>query len=107
MIKGPFGKKVVEPGYFLEPWESLENTEGNISDQDRLNMMARHFGMDIADFIEWAARRLGIPPCPVCQSSKQVLYRINEIGWLHGAALLWRIRWKQNLTANDLHSMGL
>lgn len=106
-IKGPFGKKLVEPGYILEPWESVDKDRQDVPEHRTLNNAARHFGMDVADFIEWAARCLGVPPCPKCQMSKLVLYRMNEIGWLHGIALLWRVRWGRDLDAGEIERIGL
>ena len=76
-----------------------------IREDERVGRIARHFGMDVADFIGWAAGVLGIPPCPKCQLSKQLLYRIDEIGWLRGIAMLWRVRWARDPTSSELSNM--
>lgn len=57
-----------------------------------ITKMARHLGMGISDFIEFAAKTLGIPMCPVCQMTKKILYAIDKIGWMTSIKLIFKTR---------------
>lgn len=113
ILEGPEGRRKVRPGesYVGRPGErpvGVEEGGGPIEaarEDARVGNLARHFGMDVADFIQWAASALGIPPCSKCQASKRLLYRIDEIGWLRGIAMLWRVRWGRAPTSAELSKM--
>ena len=113
VLEGPEGRRKVRPGepYVMRPGERPVDIDRNddsipvVREDDRVGKLARHLGMDVADFVEWAASILGIPPCPKCQMSKWVLYRIDEIGWLRGIAMLWRVRWARDPTSSELSNM--
>lgn len=70
---------------FFKPAEPQE-----IDDGDRLlNWMAALCGKT-GDFIEWAAKVLGVPPCPACQLRNMLLHRIKELGVRRAMAMLLR-----------------
>jgi hypothetical protein len=65
-----------------------ENTV--IEDNELVLRMAAFFGMKASDFIEGAAKAFGIPPCAVCQLTKQVLYSIKQLGVLRSTVFLMK-----------------
>jgi len=68
---------------------------------DEIGNMARHFGMNIADFIELCAGVLGIPPCSSCKMSKMILYAIKSIGWLRGMKLIFKAKTGRPFTEKE------
>lgn len=111
VIKGPDGdKRLVKPGepYTLMPGELIAGIERVAEERpdDAIDKLARHFGMDVADFVERAAMALGIPPCPACQIRKMVLYRIDEIGLRRALLLLWRTFWGRMPTEREISEVG-
>ena len=70
---------------FLKPAEPQDN-----SDADKLfNWMAALCGRT-GDFVEWAAKILGVPPCPSCQLRNLLLHRIKQLGVRRSMAMLLR-----------------
>lgn len=61
-----------------------------IEDADLLLRMASFFGVQVADFVEAAAKQFGIPPCMACQMTKQVLYSIKHLGVLKSTIFLMK-----------------
>ena len=84
----------VKPGEtgIMEPLNELSpsNDGVTVDDANLLLRMASFFGMQASDFIEGAAKAFGIPPCAVCQLTKQVLYSIKQIGVLKSTILLMK-----------------
>lgn len=111
IIKGPDGnKRLVKPGepYTLAHGELIAGIERVPEERkdDAVDKLARHFGMNVADFVELAARALGIPPCPACQIRKMVLYRVDEIGWRRSLILLWRTFRGKMPTEREISEVG-
>lgn len=99
IIRAPDGKeRTVERGGFrLSPgWKvvgivrSDNGPQLGVHTPDKIDRLAHHFGMDVADFVERAARALGIPPCLECQMRGMILRRADELGWWKTVVLLSR-----------------
>lgn len=110
VIKATDGsKRLVKPGetYTLAPGELIAGIERVPEEkpEDAIDKLARHFGMEVADFIERAARILRIPPCPACQIRKQILYAMNELGWRRTLIMLWHTLRGTSPSEKDLSEM--
>ncbi len=70
--------------------EQIEENKQMAKQNEKLEKIAHHFGMQISDFIEKAAAALGIPHCQVCEMRKKILHKIHEIGWWKAMALIWK-----------------
>ena len=79
---------------FLPLFEVDENEK---EDGVKMERLARHFGMKLADFIKMAAAALGIEHCPTCEMRKKILYKIHEIGWWKALRLIWKTMRKEGL----------
>jgi hypothetical protein len=70
---------------FLKPADPPGADDGD----KLLNWMAALCGYT-GDFISWAAKELGVPPCPACQLRNLLLHRIKELGVRRAMAMLLR-----------------
>lgn len=86
--------------------EQMETANQTIEQNEKLEKIARHFGMDMADFIEQVAAALGIPHCKVCEMRKNIMYKIHEIGWWKAMALIWKTIKKRELSEEEKHLIG-
>ncbi len=84
------------------PETTLETVNLDMSeDTKKLEKIANHFGMQMADFIQQAAVALGIPHCAACQMRKKILYKIHEIGWWKALKLIWKTVGKGDLSEDE------
>ncbi len=70
--------------------EQIEQYNQMVKENEKLEKIAHHFGIQLSDFIEKAAVALGIPHCAVCEMRKKILHKIHEIGWWKAMALIWK-----------------
>lgn len=70
---------------FMKPADPVDASDGD----KLLNWMAALCGRT-GDFIEWAAKILGVPPCPACQLRNLLLHRIKQLGVRRAMAMLLR-----------------
>lgn len=70
--------------------EQIERHNQMVKENEKLEKIAHHFGIQISDFIEKAAVALGIPHCKVCEMRKKILHKIHELGWWKAMTLIWK-----------------
>ncbi len=70
--------------------EQIEESNRMVKENEKLEKIAGHFGIQMSDFIEKAAAALGIPHCKVCEMRKKILHKIHESGWWKAMALIWK-----------------
>lgn len=63
--------------------------EINPKDERLLDRLADMCGV-AGDFISWAAKRLNIPECELCNLRNEVLHKIKELGFMKAFSLLAR-----------------
>lgn len=81
-------QKDVEFDIILIPEHGELVRQNSSAESDAVGNMARHLGMEIADFIELCAKLFGIPPCSSCQVAKLILYSIRGLGWIKAGKLI-------------------
>ena len=87
--KVPSGRKINPPRRSDEKIVGIERRSKGIAIQTsqerreqygKFVLLANLFGMNIANFITFAAKVFGIEPCAMCEMRKLILYRMGEIG---------------------------
>lgn len=81
--------------------EQMEAAKQATEQNEKLEKIARHFGMQMADFIQQAAVALGIPHCATCEMRKKIMYKIHELGWWKAVTLIWKTIKKRDLSEEE------
>ena len=86
--KVPSGKQIKPPRQPGERIVSVEkdsakfemSRQQHVEQYNRFVLLGNLFGMNIANFITFAAKVFGIKPCAMCEMRRLILHRMGEIG---------------------------